>query len=291
MNRSSLYRSLAAVGLALFWTLPALGGSPTIAESTTKQSTTPEKWWSADLEVGYSSILFFRGISILGNSANDGVATTLLSATFKPIPNLSINPSVFLANGISENKGRNANYTAYQVLFPSLTATYSIGPVDLSAAYLYYYNPYASGDPSFIYDVHEIMIGAAYTAIPHLTPSTSFYYDTSRWHGWYGQIDINGDYPVYRDILTLKPMFWTGIDFGSNRRHFAGGSKMGGTAGMNDIGIGLKAVIKVNDVISITPFVKASFPIGSGVAINSNYEGDNGSHNHLWGGIHLTFSY
>jgi hypothetical protein len=247
-----------------------------------------EKWWSADLSFGYDSLYVFRGVSVLGTSANDGLIWTNLSGTFTPITNLSFTAGVWWANSFTAPTLASGGF--YNELDAYTSVTYSAGPVDLTAGYIYYNYPYLT--PNGAYDTHEITLGAAYTALPYVTPSMTWYYDCGRFQGWYSEIRLDGEIPVYGDIVTLNPMFWTSFDFGSVRKQFAGAANLGGHASINDIGVGLKAVIQINEVISFSPYVKASFPVGVGTAINENYATHfNGSTDKVWAGANVTFSF
>lgn len=254
----------------------------------------PTKWWSADLTFGYDSLYIYRGLSVFGNSANDGLIWTNLSGTFTPVTNLSFTAGVWWGNSFSSPTFSSAGF--YNELDVYTSVTYTAGPVDLSVGYIYYNYPYLT--PDGLYDTHEVSFAAAYTALPYVTPSMIWFYDCGRYQGWYSEIRLDGEIPVYGDIVTLNPMFWTSFDFGSLRKQFdfnrvtGGSASLGGQASINDIGVGLAATIQLNEVISFSPYVKASFPVGVGTAINKNWAGNfNGSNNHVWSGANVTFSF
>jgi len=298
MKRNALTNLVAAIGSMAVLTSSAIAGEVVVDKNP--PAPVVEKWWSADLSFGYDSLYVFRGVSVLGLSSSDGIIWTNLSGTYTPITNLSFTTGVWWANSFNECFG--ANYpggTFYNELDAYASATYSAGPVDLTAGYIYYNYPYLT--PGGLYDTHELTFGVAYTALPYVTPSMVWYYDMARYQGWYSEVRLDGEIPVYGDIVTLNPSLWMSFDFGSLRKQFAGDSvvnkagnapELGGAASINDIGVGLKAVVKVNEVISISPYVKASFPVGVGTAINANYaQHYKGDMNKLWAGTAVTFSF
>jgi len=295
MKSTALTSLIAAIGSLAVLTSSAFAGEVVVDKNPPIEQKV-EKWWSADLSFGYDSMYVFRGVSVLGTSASDGLIWTNLSGTYNVITNLSITTGVWWANSYNQSGGANYPGGFYNELDAYASVTYSAGPVDLSVGYIYYNYPYLA--PGGLYDTHEITLGLAYTALPYVTPSLTMYYDCGRYQGWYGELRVDGEIPVYGDIITLNPSFWTSVDFGSVRKAFAGENlttgavDLGGTAGFNDIGVGLKAVIKVNEVISVSPYVKASFPIGTGTAINANYgQHFNGSSEKVWAGTNVTFSF
>ncbi len=89
---------------------------------------------------------------------------------------------------------------------------------------------------------NELFLVFGSTAIPYITPTTTFVANLNDTPGMYLEFRVDGEVPVYRDIVTLNPYALLGLNFGYNTAD---------TYGWNNFQFGLEADWKLTRNISL----------------------------------------
>jgi hypothetical protein len=80
------------------------------------------------------------------------------------------------------------------------------------------------------------------TVIPYVVPSAAFIWDLNNTPGAFLEFRLDGEVPVYKDVLVLEPYALLGINLGYNTRSYYG---------WNNFQFGLEAEWSINEVVSI----------------------------------------
>ena len=250
------------------------------------------RWWGASLSTGWTSREIHYGIDETGNY---GAYTTELALR---IQNFTL--SVWSGFGTGND---------YQEWDFTVAYSLEVGPVFFTPGYNFWYQPgiveqdhaeqahaeqahednehhAASGDHKEGGHSHaeaghshntygnELFFILGTTAIPYVTPSMLFVWDLNNTPGAYMELRLDGAVPLYRDVLSLQPYALLGLNFGYNTRAYYG---------WNNFQFGLKAVWKINRIVSIFGGINYS------VAMTALTEIDQG--NEVWASAGVTFSY
>ena len=245
------------------------------------------RWWGASLSTGWTSREIHYGIDETGNY---GAYTTELALR---IQNFTL--SVWSGFGTGND---------YQEWDFTVAYSLEVGPVFFTPGYNFWYQPgiveqdhaeqahedhehhAASGDHEEGGNSHaeaghshgtygnELFFILGTTAIPYVTPSMLFVWDLNNTPGAYLELRLDGAVPLYRDVLSLQPYALLGLNFGYNTRAYYG---------WNNFQFGLKAVWKINRIVSIFGGINYS------VAMTALTEIDQG--NEVWASAGVTFSY
>ena len=121
---------------------------------------------------------------------------------------------------------------------------------------------------------NELFVVLGTNKIPYVTPSTAFIWDLNNTPGAFLEFRLDGEIPVYKDIITLEPYALLGVNLGYNTRSYYG---------WNNFQFGLEANWQINKIIS------AFAGINYSLAMNALQDIDQG--NEVWINVGLSFTY
>jgi hypothetical protein len=121
---------------------------------------------------------------------------------------------------------------------------------------------------------NELFIALGTTAIPYVTPSTVFIWDLNNNPGGFLEFRLDGEVPVYEDIVSLQPYALLGLNFGYNTTE---------VYGLNNFQFGLQGTVAINDYVSVFAGVNYSVALEALEAIDQE--------NVVWVNVGLSFAY
>jgi hypothetical protein len=121
---------------------------------------------------------------------------------------------------------------------------------------------------------NELFIVLGTTAIPYVTPSTVLIWDLNNNPGGFLEFRLDGDVPVYQDIVSLQPYALLGLNFGYNTSE---------VYGLNNFQFGLQGTVRINDYISAFAGVNYSVALEALEAIDQD--------DVVWVNVGLSFAY
>jgi hypothetical protein len=121
---------------------------------------------------------------------------------------------------------------------------------------------------------HELFLSLGTTAIPYVTPSANFIWDLNNTPGAFLEFRVDGDVPVYKDIVSLQPYTLLGLNFGYNTTDYYG---------WNNFQFGVQGTVR------LTRYVSAFAGVNYSVALEAlqKIEQDNV----FWVNVGLSFAY
>ncbi len=185
----------------------------------------PTRWWGASLEAGWEGRHVHYGVDETGNF---GAYTTEVSVWIGDL-SLSAWNGFGLGNAFEEW---------------DITAAYNIdlGPVFFIPGYNFRYSPGLveeehSEDHADHHEEeqageehghdhkeygHELFIVLGTNAIRYVTPSAAFIWDLNNTPGAFLELRLDGDIPVYKDVISIQPYTLLGLNLGYNTRSYYG---------------------------------------------------------------------
>lgn len=121
---------------------------------------------------------------------------------------------------------------------------------------------------------NELFVVLGTNKIPYVTPSAAFIWDLNNTPGAFWEFCLDGEIPVYKDIVTLEPYALLGVNLGYNTRTYYG---------WNNFQFGLKGNWQINKIISVFAGINYS------VAMTALQDIDQG--NEVWANVGLSFTY
>ena len=121
---------------------------------------------------------------------------------------------------------------------------------------------------------NELFLAVGTTAIPYVTPSANFIWDLNNIPGALLEFRVDGDVPVYRDIVRLQPYALLGLNFGYNTTD---------VYGLNNFQLGAQATCRICENLSAFAGVNYSVALEALQAI--------GQDNVVWVNVGLSFAY
>jgi hypothetical protein len=121
---------------------------------------------------------------------------------------------------------------------------------------------------------NELFISVGTTLIPYVVPSANLIWDLNENPGGFMELRLDGDVPVYEDIVSLQPYALLGLNFGYNNADYSG---------WNNFQFGAQATVALNDYISLFAGVNYS------VALEALQQID--QENVVWANVGLSFAY
>lgn len=121
---------------------------------------------------------------------------------------------------------------------------------------------------------NELFIVAGTTIIPYVTPSTAFIWDLNNNPGGFLQFRLDGEVPVYEEIISLQPYALLGLNLGYNTAE---------AYGLNNFQLGLQGTV------AISRFISAYAGVNYSVALEALETIDQG--NVVWVNLGLSFAY
>jgi len=121
---------------------------------------------------------------------------------------------------------------------------------------------------------NELFISVGTTLIPYVIPSANLIWDLNENPGGFMELRLDGDVPVYKDIVSLQPYALLGLNFGYNNADYSG---------WNNFQFGLQATAALNDYISVFAGVNYSVALEALQQIDQD--------NVVWANVGLSFAY
>jgi len=121
---------------------------------------------------------------------------------------------------------------------------------------------------------NELFVMFGTTAIPYVTPSTVFIWDLNNNPGGFLEFRLDGEVPVYKEIVSLQPYALLGLNFGYNTTE---------VYGLNNFQFGLQGTVAINKYVSAFAGVNYSVPLEALNAIDQD--------NVVWVNVGLSFAY
>ena len=121
---------------------------------------------------------------------------------------------------------------------------------------------------------NELFISVGTTLIPYVIPSANFLWDLNENPGGFMELRLDGDVPVYEDIVSLQPYALLGLNFGYNNADYSG---------WNNFQFGAQATVALTDYVSVFAGVNYSVALEALQQINQE--------NVVWANVGLSFAY
>ena len=121
---------------------------------------------------------------------------------------------------------------------------------------------------------NELFIAVGTNLIPYVVPSANLIWDLNNNPGGFMELRLDGDVPVYDDIVSLQPYTLLGLNFGYNNADYSG---------WNNFQFGVQATYALNEYFSVFAGVNYS------VALQALQQID--QENVVWANVGLSFAY
>ena len=121
---------------------------------------------------------------------------------------------------------------------------------------------------------NELFISIGTTLIPYVIPSANLIWGLNENPGGFMELRLDGDVPVYKDIVSLQPYALLGLNFGYNNADYSG---------WNNFQFGAQATVALNDYISVFAGVNYSIALEALQQIDQE--------NVVWANVGLSFAY
>jgi len=235
-----------------------------------------DRWWGVNVTTGWESRHIHYGVDETGP---DGAYVNEVGIQLGDF-------SVSVWNGI----GTGNTFSEWD-----FTVAYNVdlGPVFIVPGYNFRYVPsYAVGGDEHGEEEHheeggddhgshvhntygnELFISVGTALIPYVVPSANLIWDLNNNPGGFMEMRLDGDVPVYEDIVSLQPYALLGLNFGYNNTYYSG---------WNNFQFGAQANVALNDYVSVFAGVNYS------VALEALQQID--QENVVWANVGLSFAY
>lgn len=134
-----------------------------------------------------------------------------------------------------------------------------------------------ASDSSHVHNTfgHELFIAVGTTLIPYLIPSANLIWDLNNSNpGGFMELRLDGDVPVYEDLVSLQPYALLGLNFGYNTAEYYG---------WNNFQFGGQVTVALNDYVSVFAGVNYSVSLEAMQQIDQD--------NIVWANVGLSFAY
>jgi hypothetical protein len=121
---------------------------------------------------------------------------------------------------------------------------------------------------------NELFIAVGTTLIPYVVPSANLIWDLNNNPGGFMELRLDGDVPVYEDIVSLQPYALLGLNFGYNNADYSG---------WNNFQFGAQATYALNEYFSVFAGVNYSVALEALQQIDQD--------NVVWANVGLSFAY
>jgi hypothetical protein len=122
---------------------------------------------------------------------------------------------------------------------------------------------------------HELFIAVGTTLIPYVIPSANLIWDLNNSNpGGFMELRLDGDVPVYEDLVSLQPYALLGLNFGYNTAEYYG---------WNNFQFGGQVTVALNDYVSVFAGVNYSVSLEAMQQIDQD--------NIVWANVGLSFAY
>jgi hypothetical protein len=121
---------------------------------------------------------------------------------------------------------------------------------------------------------NELFIAVGTNLIPYVVPSANLIWDLNNNPGGFMELRLDGDVPVYEDIVSLQPYALLGLNFGYNNADYSG---------WNNFQFGAQATYALNEYFSVFAGVNYSVALEALQQIDQD--------NVVWANVGLSFAY
>jgi hypothetical protein len=121
---------------------------------------------------------------------------------------------------------------------------------------------------------NELFIAVGTNLIPYVVPSANLIWDLNNNPGGFMELRLDGDVPVYEDIVSLQPYALLGLNFGYNNADYSG---------WNNFQFGAQATYALNEYFSVFAGVNYSVALDALQQIDQD--------NVVWANVGLSFAY
>jgi hypothetical protein len=121
---------------------------------------------------------------------------------------------------------------------------------------------------------NELFIAVGTTLIPYVVPSANLIWDLNNNPGGFMELRLDGDVPVYEDIVSIQPYALLGMNFGYNNSYYSG---------WNNFQFGAQATYALNEYFSVFAGVNYSVALEALQQIDQD--------NVVWANVGLSFAY
>ena len=121
---------------------------------------------------------------------------------------------------------------------------------------------------------NELFIAVGTTLIPYVVPSANLIWDLNNNPGGFMELRLDGDVPVYEDIVSIQPYALLGLNFGYNNSYYSG---------WNNFQFGAQATYALNEYFSVFAGVNYSVALEALQQIDQD--------NVVWANVGLSFAY
>ena len=121
---------------------------------------------------------------------------------------------------------------------------------------------------------NELFIAVGTNLIPYVVPSANLIWDLNNNPGGFMELRLDGDVPVYEDIVSLQPYALLGLNFGYNNADYSG---------WNNFQFGAQATYSLNEYFSVFAGVNYSVALEALQQIDQD--------NVVWANVGLSFAY
>ncbi len=242
------------------------------------------RWWGASLDAGWESRHIHYGVNETGNS---GAYTTEVSVWMKD-----------LMFSVWSGFGTGSDYQEWDF---TLAYNFDLGPVFFIPGYNFRYTPgiveeghaeeeghqdnheeneeHHEHDPDSHGHAHktfgnELFFVLGTDRVPYVTPNVVFIWDLNNTPGAFMEVRLDGDIPLWKDVLSLQPYALLGLNFGYNTTAYYG---------WNNFQFGLEASWKIHKTVRVFGGVNYSVALPALEEI--------GQGNEVWANAGISFSY
>lgn len=121
---------------------------------------------------------------------------------------------------------------------------------------------------------NELLLSVGTTLVPYVIPSANLIWDLNNNPGGFIELRLDGDVPVYEDLVSLQPYALLGLNLGYNTTDYYG---------WNNFQFGAQATVALTRYVSVFAGVNYS------VALEAMQE--IGQDNVVWANVGLSFAY
>jgi hypothetical protein len=234
---------------------------------------------SADLTVGAYSKYVWRGYELSDDSIVIQPSMTVSYKGFSANLWGNLDTDYYVPAADETNVWNETDLT--------LSYAWSMGPVDMSAGYIYYALDGAD-------DTQEAFVSAGLDTL--LAPTLTVYRDYDALPGWYATLGVSHSLPLKGDVaLDLGAhISYLEVDDVSTLAEVNNGIESGTEkySGLHDGLLSASVTFPINQYVSVTPSLNYSFPLSSDASDRLEFSSVSGSDDSfLYGGIAVSLAF
>jgi len=261
MKLSSKFLAVACAATLVNTSVVFAGESKVVKEVIVEEEA--RKWWGAALSTGWDSRYIFRGVDIIPGSS---LSWTKLNVTVSPWENGTFLVGAWVAFGLTNSSYKEVDiYASY---------THTFGNLTLTTGYTFYdIMPGVGSDNLYS---NELNVGANYlfdVGFMKITPGVYYFFNigpavggtdgVSPEAGSYLSFRLDTSIPIKKDVISVDPYFAFNLNFRYNQSEdpdsVPGNDGRPFFSGVNNIEFGARIPWRINDTITVSGYVAASF--------------------------------